>query len=82
MESDKFIFQAALKDRPNTRGGILSLTSSVYDTFWIVASIILPAKKLSQKLCKQKLEWDDPISASDGERGERSERVTLPVSLG
>ncbi|PFX17955.1 hypothetical protein AWC38_SpisGene17711 [Stylophora pistillata] len=67
MESDKFLFKVALKDRPNTRRGILSLSSSVYDPLGFVAPVILPAKKLLQKLCKQKLGWDDPISAKDGE---------------
>ena len=71
IESDQFIFKVALKDRPNTRCGILSLTCSVYDPFGFVAPIILPAKKLSQELCKQKLGWDDPISISDGERWEK-----------
>lgn len=71
MESDKFLFKVALKDRPNTRRGILSLSSSVYDPLGFVAPIILPAKKLLQELCKQKLGWDDPISTNDGERWEK-----------
>ena len=71
MKSDKFMFKVALKDKPNTRRGILSLTSSVYDTLGFVAPIILPAKKLLQDLCKQKLGWDDPISDVDNERWEK-----------
>ena len=59
MESDKFIFKVALKDRPNTRRGILSLTSSVYDPLGFVAPIVLPAKKLLQDLCREKRGWDD-----------------------
>ena len=71
MKSDKFIFKVDLKDRPNIRRGILSLTSSVYYPLGFVAQIILPAKKLPQVLCKQKLGWDDPISDSDVERWEK-----------
>lgn len=71
MECDKFLFKVALKDKPNTRRGILSLSSSVYDPLGFVAPIILPAKKLLQELCKQKLGWDDPISDDDGERWEK-----------
>ena len=71
MKSDKFMFKVALKDRPNTRRGILSLTSSVYDPLGFVAPIILPAKKLLQDLCKQKLGWDHPISDVDNERWEK-----------
>ena len=71
MKSDKFMFKVALKDKPNTRRGILSLTSSVYDPLGFVAPIILPAKKLLQYICKQKLGWDDSISDVDSERWEK-----------
>ena len=71
MKSDKFLFKVALKDKPNTRRGILSVASSVYDPLGFIAPIILPAKKLLQDLCKQKLGWDDPISDIDGERWEK-----------
>ena len=80
MESDKFTFKVALKDRPNTRRGILSLTSSVYDPLGFVAPIILPAKKLLQDLCRQKLGWDDPISDVDGERWEKWKRQLPSLS--
>ena len=80
MESDKFTFKVALKDRPNSRRGILSLTSSVYDPLGFVAPIILPAKKLLQDLCRQKLGWDDPISDVDGERWEKWKRQLPSLS--
>ena len=66
MQKDVFIFSADLKDKPNTRRGILSLTSSIYDPL-----IILPAKKLLQDLCKQKLDWDDPVGANESRRWEK-----------
>ena len=68
MKSDKFLFKVALKDKPNTHRGILSLASSVYDPLGFIAPIILPAKKLLQDLCKQKLGWDDQISDIEGKR--------------
>ena len=40
MKSDKFLFKVALKDKPNTRRGILSLASSVYDPLGFIAPII------------------------------------------
>ena len=80
MESDKFTFKGVLKDRPNTRRAILSLTSSVYDPLGFVAPIILPAKKLLQDLCTQKLGWDDPISDVDGERWETWKRQLPSLS--
>ncbi|KAL9958215.1 hypothetical protein ACROYT_G035197 [Oculina patagonica] len=56
MRKNMFIFSAVLKDKPNTRRGILSLTSSIYDPLGFLAPIILLAKKLLQDLCKQKLD--------------------------
>ena len=66
-----FTFKVNLKEKPNTRRGILSLTSSLYAPLGLVAPIILPAKKLLQDLCKQKLGWDDPINDDDKERWEK-----------
>ncbi|XP_074608716.1 uncharacterized protein LOC141863136 [Acropora palmata] len=71
MDADMFTFKVNLKEKPNTRRGILSLTSSLYDPLGLVAPIILPAKKLLQDLCKQKLGWDDPIHDDDKERWEK-----------
>ena len=70
MENDEFIFSAVLKDKPNTRRGILSLTSSIYDPLGFMAPIILPAKKLLQDLCKQSLSWDDPVGDNESRRWE------------
>ena len=49
------------KDKPFTRRGILSVTSSIYDPLGIVSPIPLLAKKLLQDLCKQGLTWDKQI---------------------
>ena len=81
MESDKFMFKVALKDRPNTRRGILSLTSSVYDPLGFVAPIVLPAKKLLQDLCREKRGWDNPISDGDGKRWEKWKSQLANLSL-
>ena len=61
-ESDKLRFKVALKDRPNTRRGILSLTSSVYDPHGFVAPVIPSARELPQDLCREKSGWDDSIA--------------------
>ena len=75
------MFQVALKDRPNTRRGILSLNSSVYDQLRFVAPVVLPAKKLLQDLCREKRGWDDPISNSDGKRWEKWKNQLANLSL-
>ena len=58
ISSDTFGFSIAIKDRPATRRGILSVVSSVYDPLGFIAPFILPAKILLQELCKKKLDWD------------------------
>ncbi|XP_078351492.1 uncharacterized protein LOC144636211 [Oculina patagonica] len=71
MQKDMFIFNAVLKDKPNTRRDILSLKSSIYDPLGFLAPIILPAKQLLQDLCKLKLDWDDPVDEKESQRWEK-----------
>jgi len=65
MQKDMFIFDAVLKSKLNTRRGILSLTSSIYDPLEFLAPIVLPAKKLLQDICKQRLDRDDPVGENE-----------------
>ena len=53
MQKDLFSFDAALKSKPNTRRGILSLTSSIYDPLGFLAPVILPPRN-SFKICASK----------------------------
>ncbi|XP_072041348.1 uncharacterized protein [Amphiura filiformis] len=61
VEADTLGFKIAVKDRPVTRRGILSIVSSVYDPLGLVSPAVLPAKKIIQDLCKLKLGWDEEI---------------------
>lgn len=61
IETDRLGLQADVKIKPLTRRGILSAMSSVFDPLGIVAPFMLPAKLLLQSLCKQNIQWDDPI---------------------
>ena len=81
MVNDKFIFGGVLKDKPTTRRGILSLVISVYDPLGFLASVVLPAKKRLQDLCREKLGWDDPIGEVERERWENW-KETLPSLAG
>ena len=67
MNSDMFTFKMTPKDKPFTRRGILSVTSSIYDPLGMVSPIILPAKRLLQDLCKQGLSWDEEIEAQESQ---------------
>ena len=61
IESDTFGFRIELKGKPTTRCGILSTISSVYDPFGAVSPVILAGKQILQALCRQNVNWDDPV---------------------
>ncbi|XP_049331748.1 uncharacterized protein LOC111197647 [Astyanax mexicanus] len=62
VEGDDFRFNIVVPQKPQTRRGILSMVSSVYNPLGILAPLTLPAKQLLQQLCKQGYGWDEPIS--------------------
>ena len=78
MENDSFRFRILLKDKPFTRRGILSTVSSIYDPLGFAAPFLLQGKKILQELCKDKVEWDDPIPDEVKARWERW-RQELPL---
>ena len=61
IETDHFRFRIIIQDRPLTRRGVLSTISSVYDPLGFVAPVILVGKQLLQELCRENMDWDDPI---------------------
>jgi hypothetical protein len=65
VTTDKFGFQVKLKEKPQTRRGILSVVSSLFDPCGFVAPATLPAKMILQTLSKMKLGWDEEISEEE-----------------
>lgn len=61
VDHDTFTFSMAVKKRPTTRRGILSVVHSVYDPLGFLAPVILTGKRILQDLCKIKLGWDEDI---------------------
>ena len=61
IESDTFKFVVSLKDRPCTRRGILSTVSSIFDPLGFIAPVLLEGTAILQELCRQNLDWDDPV---------------------
>lgn len=61
IEKDSFTFRITLKDRPCTRRGILSTTSSIYDPLGFAAPLLLNGKKILQELCRGQVDWDDEV---------------------
>ena len=58
---DEFQFEVKPSQKPNTRRGILSVVSSIFDPIGMISPFILKGKKILQVLCKLDLGWDDPI---------------------
>ena len=61
VEKDTLSFRVSEKEVADTRRGILSLVSGVYDPLGFAAPFVLPAKMILQELCKQDFGWDDQI---------------------
>ena len=61
IESDTLGFRIELKDKPLSRRGILSTISSLCDPLGIVSPEILTGKQILQDLCRQNVDWDDPL---------------------
>ena len=56
--TDALQIKVTAKDVRLTKRGILSYTSSIFDTSGILAPIILEPKLIIQSLWKQKIDWD------------------------
>ncbi|XP_059184653.1 uncharacterized protein LOC131967729 [Centropristis striata] len=63
-KADKFNFRTSVREQPQTRRGILSVVSSLYDPLGFLAPFTMPAKLLLQELCRRNLGWDEAISPS------------------
>lgn len=59
INSDRFSFNINLKDKPDTRHGILSVIASLYDPLGFVAPFVLSGKCILHELCRRRIGWDD-----------------------
>lgn len=62
VEKDCFTFNITLKDQPPTRRGILSTVAAIYDPLGFIAPYVLKGKGILQEMCRQGMDWDDPLS--------------------
>ena len=65
IKNDTFSFQIKQDQKPFTRRGLLSIVASLFDPLGLVAPVTLSAKMLFQRLCKEKMGWDEPMSKLD-----------------
>lgn len=60
-EVDTFGYYVNLPQQPNTKRGILSTIFSLYDPLFLASPALIPAKKIFQETCQQKLGWDEEL---------------------
>ena len=58
---DKLTFKPVIKCYPNTKHGILSLASSIFDPLGDLATSLLEPKLILQELWKLKISWGEQI---------------------
>ena len=62
VKNDAFTFKIKLQNKPMTKRGILSATSSIFDPMGMVAPYIFIAKKIIQEAWRRGIDWDSSIS--------------------
>ena len=71
VESDTFQFRIVVKDNALTRRGVLSTVCSIFDPLGLIAPVVLQGKQILQSLCRDQLDWDEPIPDSTRARWEK-----------
>ena len=61
IQEDQIGFQVQRMEQPLTKRGILSMLSSVYDPLGLASPFVLRARRIVQRLCDKKVDWDEPI---------------------
>ncbi|XP_054597297.2 uncharacterized protein [Nothobranchius furzeri] len=61
ISSDKFQFRVEIKENPFTKRGVLSTVASIFDPLGFLAPFILTGKIILQKMCQDKVGWDEPL---------------------
>ncbi|KAG1929509.1 hypothetical protein F2P79_022940 [Pimephales promelas] len=61
IAADEFHFRVLEKENPFTRRGVLSTVASIFDPLGFVAPFILIGKRTLQRMCQDKIGWDEPL---------------------
>ena len=62
IEKDTFGFKTNLGEKPQTRRGMLSMVSKIYDHLGFAAPFLLKGKRILQVLCTSNYSWDEAVS--------------------
>jgi len=60
-QKDVLKFKINMKNKPQTRRGILSVISSIYDPLGLAGPFILKGRQILQKICRDNLSWDEAV---------------------
>ena len=63
LDNDSFMFRPLIPSKPNTKRGILSAISSIYDPLGLLAPVSLQPKRILQQAWQQGIGWDDTLPA-------------------
>ena len=58
---DKLGFDVNFKDKPNTKRGMLSMVSSIYDPLGLVSPFVLEGRQIIHMSSLSQLAWDEPV---------------------
>ena len=61
IRDDCFQFKVSLNSKPETKRGILSMASSIFDPLGWIAPFSLRAKLVLQAICRDELDWDEEV---------------------
>ena len=61
IENNTFTFKTVIKGLPNTKRGISSIASSVFDPLGILTPGLIKAEYIIQQLWRERVDWDKPI---------------------
>ena len=61
VKDDTLGFIIKMNNKPTTQQRLLAALSSIYDPLGLGAPFLLKGRQIIQILCKQNLNWDDPI---------------------
>ena len=64
LETDEFYFDSGTLElnKPVTKRGLLAVTNSVYDPLGFLAPAILEARVIYRSACRERSDWDEPLS--------------------
>ncbi|CAI5694728.1 unnamed protein product [Oreochromis niloticus] len=64
IDSDHFQFRVVANEQPLSRRGVLSTVASIYDPLGFVAPFVLLGKQILQQMCREKADWDEPLTSN------------------